>query len=122
MLKNRRLSVLITAALIAVAVIAAIGVPLTHFTSVSADYASEVACGGGSATYQIRLFASTQTYADAGLSVKSIVIPAAPTLQKYLVCDFSLGSGSYAIDVAGFTLYVPKTAGPLVPRAYADNQ
>ncbi len=129
MIPNRRIPLMVTVTLIAIALIAAIGLPLFNVTTVAAGYANYAPApagpGCGDATYQIRLYGDTQTYADSALTQPSIVIDTHSLgryWQKFLVCDSSLNMKSYEIIVPSTLVWIPKTAGQLVRRNYTDQQ
>lgn len=93
--------------------------------NVRAQYASEALCGGGSATYQIRLYGNTAWTYDAALTKIGGVIDTTgvKTRQKFLVCDSSLSdasTNSVLILIGNSVVYVSSSAGDLAPRNARD--
>jgi hypothetical protein len=127
MTNARRITVAVVLGVVLLAVVMTLTLP-TQFglLTARAQYAdsAETTCGG-KVSFQIRLFGDTQTYLDADLTINGPAITTTgKLLQKYLVCDSSLVEDTKSIGIAYFgkKLYIPVSAGAIVPRYFRDDQ
>lgn len=111
---------------LAVAIVAASVFAFANTANVQAQYApsAESLCGG-QVRFQVRLFGDTQAYANSGLTQPAVVLVAttpAKTRSKWLICENSINSTSWAIFVVNRILWIPAGSGEIVPRQFRDNQ
>ena len=124
MFKNR-LPVVVALALVAVAVFAFAGLPITGTSNVSAQYApsAEVLCGGA-VGFQVRLFDDTQAFADSGLTQRAVILAARNNKEraKYLICTNTISGSAWRIYLSSGTVWIPAGSGQIVPRSFRDSQ
>ncbi|MCE7949239.1 MAG: hypothetical protein DYG88_17605 [Chloroflexi bacterium CFX4] len=116
----------VMAVVLAVAIVAASVFAFANTANVQAQYApsAEGLCGG-QVRFQVRLYGDTTAHANSSLTAPVVLLRATTpdkVRSKWLICENSVNTSSWAIFFVNRILWIPAGSGDIVPRQFRDNQ